>query len=133
DAPQAEKDAAKKKAEDLAAQVKANPAKFAELAKQQSQDPGSAPQGGDLGLFGRGNMVKPFDDAVFAMKPGEIIGPVYTDFGYHVIKLNSIKPAAIRPFEEVKQQIETELKRQKASQKFASAADQFQNLVYEQA
>ena len=133
DANESDKAAAKKKAEELAAQVKANPAKFADLAKQQSQDPGSAPQGGELGMFGRGNMVKPFDDAVFSMKVGDIVGPVQTDFGYHVIKLNAIKPAKVKSFDEVKVQIETELKRQKAAQKFAAAADQFQNLVYEQA
>ena len=133
DATESDKAAARKKADDLAAQAKANPAKFAELAKQYSQDPGSAPQGGDLGMFSRGNMVKPFDDAVFAMKVDEIIGPVQTDFGYHIIKLNAINPAKVRSFDEVKTQIETDLKRQKAAQKFASAADQFQNLVYEQA
>ncbi len=133
DASDADKAVAKKKAEDLAAQAKANPAKFADLAKQNSQDPGSAAQGGDLGPFGRGSMVKPFEDAVFAMKPGEIVGPIKSDFGYHVIKLNSILPAQVKPFDEVKTQIETELRRQKASQKFAAEADQFQNLVYEQA
>ncbi len=133
DAKPEEKAAARKKAEDLLAQVKADPARFAELAKKFSQDPGSAPQGGELGAFPRGNMVKPFDDAVFAMKVGDIVGPVETDFGYHVIKLNAITPATVRPFDEVKGQIETDLKRQKAAQKFAAAADQFQNLVYEQA
>ncbi len=133
DASDADKAAAKKKAEDLAAQVKANPAKFAELAKQNSQDPGSASQGGELGPFSRGTMVKPFEDAAFAMNPGEITGPILSDFGYHVIKLNSITPAKVRPFEEVRPQIETDVRRQKAAQKFAAAADQFQNLVYEQA
>jgi peptidyl-prolyl cis-trans isomerase D len=133
DAKPAEKEAARKKAEDLYAQVKANPAKFAELAKKYSDDPGSAVQGGDLGLFQRGNMVKPFDDAVFGMKVGDIVGPIETNFGYHVIKLNAINPAQVRPFDEVKAQIEADIKTQKAAQKFASAADQFQNLVYEQA
>ena len=133
DAKPEEKAAARKKAEDLYAQAKANPAKFGELAKQFSQDPGSAAQGGNLGAFGRGNMVKPFDDAVFGMKVGDIIGPVETDFGYHVIKLNAVNAAKARPFEEVKGQIEADLKRQKAAQKFAAAADQFQNSVYEQA
>ena len=61
--------------------------KFAELAKANSQDPGSAQQGGDLGTFARGSMVKPFEDAVFAAKVGDIVGPVQTDFGYHVIKV----------------------------------------------
>jgi peptidyl-prolyl cis-trans isomerase D len=78
-------------------------------------------------------MVKAFDDAVFSMKPGEITGPVQSEFGYHVIKLNGITPEKSRSFDEVKAQIEADLKRQKVGQKFASAADQFQNLVYEQA
>ena len=133
DAPEADRAAAKKTAEDLAARAKANPAKFPELAKQYSQDPGSAAQGGDLGSNPRGTMVKAFDDAVFAMKPGEIAGPVQTEFGWHVIRLDGVTPAKTRPFDDVKAQIETDLKRQKIAQKFAAAADQFQNLVYEQA
>jgi peptidyl-prolyl cis-trans isomerase D len=133
DATDAERGAAKKKAEEIAAQAKANPAKFAELAKQFSQDPGSAEQGGDLGSNPRGTMVRAFDDAVFAMKPGEIVGPVQSEFGWHVIRLVGITPARTRPFDEIKAQIETDLKRQKTAQKFAAAADQFQNLVYEQA
>ena len=133
DASDADKAAAKKKAEDIAAQVRAAPQRFAELAKKESQDPGSAPQGGDLGSFGRGTMVKPFEDAAFAAKPGEIVGPVQTDFGWHVIRVTSTKPATQRPYDEVKGQIELELKRQSAQNKFQQAADQFQNLVYEQA
>ncbi len=133
DASEADRAAAKKTAEELAAQAKANPAKFAELAKQRSQDPGSAAQGGDLGSNPRGTMVKAFDDAVFAMKPGEITGPVASEFGWHVIRLIDVTPEKARSFEEVKPQIETDLRRQKVGQKFAAAADQFQNLVYEQA
>ena len=133
DASDADKAAAKKKAEDLAAQAKANPAKFAELAKKYSEDPGSAAQGGDLGSNPRGTMVKAFDDAVFAMKPGDIVGPVQSEFGWHVIKLTGITPAKVLSLDEAKTQIEADLKRQKVSQKFAASADQFQNLVYEQA
>lgn len=133
DASADEKAAAKKKADDIAAQVRANPGRFAELAKQYSQDPGSAAQGGDLGSFARGTMVKGFDDVVFGMNVGDIAGPVATDFGYHVIKLTGITPAKVRPFEEVRPQIEADIKRQKSSTKFAASADQFQNLVYEQA
>jgi peptidyl-prolyl cis-trans isomerase D len=129
----ADKAAAKKKAEDILAQAKANPAKFADLAKQYSQDPGSASQGGDLGSNPRGTMVKAFDDAVFSANTGDIVGPVETDFGYHVIKLNGITASRSRTLEEVRPQIEADLKRQKVMQKFAAAADQFQNLVYEQA
>jgi peptidyl-prolyl cis-trans isomerase D len=133
DAPASDKAAAKKKAEDILAQVKANPAKFADLAKQYSQDPGSAAQGGELGSNPRGTMVKAFDDAVFAAKPGDIVGPVETDFGYHVIKVEGVTPMRVRSLDEVRPQIEADLRKQKVMQKFAAAADQFQNLVYEQA
>ena len=133
DASAADKAAAKQKAEALVAQVKANPGKFADIAKANSQDPGSAPQGGDLGTFARGSMVKPFEDAVFAASVGDIVGPVQTDFGYHIIKVTGITPSKIRPLDEVKGAIEADLKRAKAAEKFAAAADQFQNLVYENA
>jgi peptidyl-prolyl cis-trans isomerase D len=134
DASPEEKAAAKKTAEEIAAEAKKSPGQFAELAKKYSQDPGSAGQGGDLGFFARdGSMVKPFEDAAFAMKPGEIAGPIETNFGYHIIKLTAVQPAKVQSFDEVKAQIEQDLKRQKASAKLANAADQMQNMVYEQA
>jgi len=133
DASDAEKAKAKQKAEELAAKARAKPDSFAQLAKENSQDPGSASQGGDLGSFARGAMTKPFEDAVFGAKVGDIVGPIQTDFGYHVIKVTGITPSHVQSFDEVKGRIEADLKRQKAAQKFASAADQFQNLVYEQA
>jgi peptidyl-prolyl cis-trans isomerase D len=133
DAKDEEKAAAKAKAEALLAQVQADPAKFADIAKASSQDPGSAPQGGDLGEFARGAMVKPFEDAVFAAKAGDIVGPVQTDFGFHVIRVTNVTPSEVRSFDEVKGQIEAELQRQKAAQAFAADAEKFQNLVYEQA
>jgi peptidyl-prolyl cis-trans isomerase D len=129
-----EQAAAKKKADEIAAQARKNPAQFAELAKKNSQDTGSAAQGGDLGLFARdGSMVKPFEDAVFGMKVGEIAGPVQSDFGWHVIKLTAIQPAQMQTFDQVKGQIEQDMRRQAATRKFAEVADQMQNLVYEQA
>jgi peptidyl-prolyl cis-trans isomerase D len=133
DASEADKAAAKKKAEALLAQAKAAPNKFAELAKANSQDPGSAGQGGDLGTFARGAMLKPFDDAVFAAKLGDIVGPVQTEAGFHVIKVIGITSPRVQTFEEVRPQIEAELKRQRAAQQFANEAADFQNLVYEQA
>jgi peptidyl-prolyl cis-trans isomerase D len=133
DAKDDEKAAAKKKADALLAQARSNPAKFGELAKANSQDPGSAPQGGDLGAFARGAMVKPFEDAVFEAKAGDIVGPVQTDFGYHVIKVNGVTPAHVQSLDDVKGQIESELRRQKAAQTFAADAEKFQNMVYEQA
>lgn len=131
-APQAEQDAAKAKAEQLLQQVKQNPARFGELAKQNSQDPGSAVKGGDLGMFGRGMMVKPFEDAVYALKVGEISALVKSDFGYHIIKLIAVKPARVMPFEEVRESIATKLRQQKAADKFAELAEKFSNTVYEQ-
>jgi peptidyl-prolyl cis-trans isomerase D len=131
-ASEAERKAARAKAEELAKQAKQSPDKFAELAKQNSQDPGSAANGGDLGFFARGAMVKPFDDAVFAMKQDEISGPVESDFGFHVIKLTGIKPSKLVPLDEATPRIEQEIKKQKAAKKFAEVAENFSNLVFEQ-
>jgi len=122
----------KEEAETMLAQARKAPQSFAELAKQHSQDPGSAEKGGDLGLFGRGMMVKPFEDAVFAMKPGEIAGPVQSDFGFHVIRLTEVQPGKGRKFEEVRNELAADLVRQKGSKKFAEAAEGLNNLVYEQ-
>jgi len=134
DAKDEEKAAAKKKAEELVAEARKNPAQFAELAKKNSQDPGSAAQGGDLGFFAKdGSMVKPFEDAVFSAKTGDSVGPVQTDFGWHVIKVGAIKPSQTRSLDEAKNQIEQDLKKQKATRQFAEDAEKFQNLVYEQA
>jgi peptidyl-prolyl cis-trans isomerase D len=127
-----EKARAKAKAEDLFKQVKAAPAKFAELARKNSEDPGSAEKGGDLGSFGRGLMVKPFDDALFSMKPGDIAGPVETQYGYHIIRLDGIKGGQVTPFEKVKPQLADEARKAKAGKAFSEAAEKFNDMVYEQ-
>lgn len=127
-----EKAKAKAKAEEVLKELQKAPSRFADLAKQYSQDPGSAQKGGDLGFFGRGMMVKPFEDAVFAQNEGEISGLVESDFGYHIIKVTGIKSAKQRPLTEVRAEIEGELKRQAATRKFAEAAESFNNMVYEQ-
>lgn len=131
-ASQAERDAAKAKAEKLLQQVRQKPAMFAELAKQNSQDPGSAEKGGDLGFFGRGMMVKPFEDAAFGLKVGEISGLVQSNFGYHIIKLAAIKPSRVLPFDEASAGIVSKLRQQKAADMFAELAEKFSNTVYEQ-
>ena len=123
---------AKAQAETVYKEVQKNPSRFAELAKQYSKDPGSAQKGGDLGFFSRGMMVKPFDDAVFSLKDGEISGIVESDFGYHIIKLTGIQSERVRPLSDVRAEIESELKRQAASRRFAEAAEAFSNMVYEQ-
>ena len=131
DASAADKAAAKTKAEGLVAQLRKNPGDFAKLAKANSQDPGSADNGGDLGYFSRGAMVKPFADAAFSLKQGEISDPVESDFGYHVIEVTGIKPASVKPLESVKAEIGAEIKKQIAAKKYSEMADQFNNLVYE--
>ena len=127
----AAKAAAKKKVEDVLAEVKKSPKKFEELAKKYSQDPGSAEKGGDLGPIKRGLMVKPFEDAVFSMAPGSISEPIETEFGYHIIKLTEVTGGA-QSFDQVRGQIRAELMYQKALAKFAEAAEAFSNTVYEQ-
>ena len=120
------------KAEQVFAQLKASPADFAKLAKQHSQDPGSAEKGGDLGYFGRGMMVKPFEDAVFALKEKQISDVVRSDFGLHIIKLTGIRPERAKPFDSVRAEIMAELKRQAGAKLYAEQAEGFSNTVYEQ-
>ncbi len=146
-----ERAAAKKKAEDLLAQLRAEPDKFAALAKQYSQDPGSKDNGGDLGFFARGAMIKPFEETAFKLKPGQMSGIVETDFGFHIIKLTAIKPAkgaepeqrqashilitapaAAKDFQAMRADIEKDMKKQRLGKKFAEAAETFTNLAYEQ-
>ena len=126
------KQKAKARAETLLQEARKNPAGFAELAKKNSDDPGSAANGGDLDYFGRGAMVKPFEDAAFAMKPGEISNVVTSDFGYHIILLDAVRGGEKKPFDVVRATIEDEVRQQGASQRWAEAAEQFTNTVYEQ-
>jgi peptidyl-prolyl cis-trans isomerase D len=121
----------KEEADKLVAELKKNPGAFAELAKKQSQDPGSAEKGGDLGWFGRSAMVKPFEDAAFSMKQGEL-QVVQSDFGFHVIRLTGIQAGKTKPLEEVRKQLTADLTRQRATRKYGEAAEAFDNLVYEQ-
>ena len=101
-----EKDEARSIAERLAAKVRENPDQFAELAKEHSDDEGSAKKGGDLGFFSRGRMVKPFEDAAFALeKPGQIAGPIETQYGFHILRLEERRAESKQPFEQVKSQL----------------------------
>ena len=121
----------KEEADKIVAELKKNAGAFAELAKKYSQDPGSAEKGGDLGWFGRGMMVKPFADAAFGMKQGEL-GIAQSEFGFHVVKLTGVQPAKQRPPDEVKRELAAELAKRKGQKKYAEAAEQFGNLLYEQ-
>ena len=132
DAPAADIAAAKKKAEEVLAQVQAKPAAFAALAKQYSQDPGSASKGGDLDWFGRGAMVKSFEDVAFSLKEGELSGIVRSDFGFHIIKLTGIQPEKVKSLDDVRADITHELRSQAAAKKYAELAESFSNTVYEQ-
>jgi peptidyl-prolyl cis-trans isomerase D len=105
--------AVKKQAEDLLAKIKGG-ADFAALATKFSEDEVSAKKGGDLDFFGRGQMVKEFEEAAWALKPGEVSGLVKTTFGYHIIKAGEKKPASTQPFEAVRAQIEDQLKWERA-------------------
>jgi peptidyl-prolyl cis-trans isomerase D len=132
DASPADRDKAKAKAQEILAKARAKPADFAALAKQYSQDPGSAERGGDLDFAPAGNYVKPFSDALFALKDNQISDLVETEFGYHIIMLTGIRPGSVRPLSEARPEIEAELKKQKATAAFAVAAEDFSNMVYDQ-
>lgn len=129
----ADKETARKQAQSLLAQINANPKVFPDLAKKHSQDPGSASNGGDLGFFQKGAMVKPFEEAAFNLKQGGVSDIVETEFGFHIIQVVEIKTSTQRSFESVKVQLEADLKKQQSQRVFAEKAESFGNLVYEQA
>ena len=131
-APEAERSKAREKAQALLDALRKSPDSFAELARKNSQDPGSAAKGGDLDFFARGAMVKPFEDAVFSMKKGELSGLVESDFGFHIIKLTDVKAPKPKTFEELRPTIEAEQLTQLARRKYAEVAEVFSNGVYEQ-
>lgn len=132
DAPKAEREKARAKAEALLAEVRKNPQSFAEIARKNSDDEGSAAKGGDLDFFGRGAMVKPFEDAAFALKPGETSGIVESDFGFHIIQATGARGGEKKSFESVRAAIENEVRNQLVQKKFADAAVEFGDTVYEQ-
>src|SRR6516164_1964353 len=117
-------------AQQVLAQVKSGK-DFGELAKQYSQDPGSAQNGGDLGWADRSTFVKPFADALFAMKPGEIAGPVKTQYGYHIIRLDEIQTGKAKSFEEARPEIEAQLRRARATDRFGEIQEQLQGKLAE--
>jgi peptidyl-prolyl cis-trans isomerase D len=132
DLPDAEKQKARAKAENLLASVRKSPKTFAEVARKNSDDTGSAERGGDLDFFARGAMVKPFEDAAFALQKGDISQIVESDFGYHIILLTDIKQAQVPSFESMRPQLEADLRKQQAQRQFAELAETFSNSVYEQ-
>ncbi len=129
----ADKDKARTRAQELAAAARKAPATFGELARKNSQDPVSAANGGDLEWSRRGGFAaKPLEDAVFALKKGEVAAePVETEFGFHVVQLTDVRAPQQKSFEQLKPELEAELRKQQAQRKFAETADAFSNAVYE--
>lgn len=103
---------------------------FGALAEKLSQDPGSASQGGSMGWMERGVMVGAFDDTVFAMKEGEVRGPVTTEFGIHVIRLDGVRAAQSRPFDEVRVELTAKWMTDQATERFAKASEQLADITY---
>jgi len=124
---------AKAKAIELLAAIRKSPESFAELAQKNSQDTGSALNGGDLDFFARGAMVKPFEDTAFSMRKGETSDVVESEFGYHIIRLTDIKTPPQRSYEEMKPEFEADVRKQQAQKQFSELAEAFTNGVYEQA
>src|SRR5487761_96000 len=123
--------AAKAKAEDILKQLRAG-ADFAKLAEKYSDDPGSAKHGGDLGWIERGTMVKPFEDALFNIpKVGDVVGPVRSQYGYHIIKLDGIRAPSTKPFDQVRGQLLAEYQKKRADDEYFALGDKLANLAYE--
>ena len=132
-ASDSDREKARERASRILREVRKAPGRFAALAKENSSDTGSASKGGDLGLFSRGMMVPAFEEAAFRLKLNQISDLVESDFGFHVIKITGIKPGKMKSLDEARPEIEIELKKQRAGRRYAEAAENFSNLVYEQA
>ncbi|PVV05637.1 MAG: hypothetical protein B6D77_18735 [gamma proteobacterium symbiont of Ctena orbiculata] len=130
DAEQNAVDEAQAKIDALAERL-SNGESFAELAKQNSQDPGSAATGGDLGLFGKGVMDPAFEAAVFALEEGEVSEPVRSSFGFHLIKLTGIKDGSVKPFDEARTQVEAAYRKFEGERLYFEMAEQLADLSYE--
>jgi peptidyl-prolyl cis-trans isomerase D len=126
-----EMNGARAKAEALLQRIN-NGEDFAELATAESQDPGSAKKGGDLGFFGQGVMDKAFEDAAFALQKGMVSGVVQSAFGFHIIKLDDIKGGETKSYEQVAAELEREIKNERAAEIFFDKAEQLASLTYEQ-
>jgi peptidyl-prolyl cis-trans isomerase D len=131
DADEATRKAAEQKAQRLATEAAAPGADFAALAKANSEDPGSRDAGGDLGWVERGAMVAPFEEALFAMQPGEVRGPVQTDFGYHVLQLRELKQGAQVGFEQAREELAREQAQADRERAFSDLSGRLTDLVYQ--
>lgn len=123
-------DEAKAKIDEIATRVK-NGDDFAALAKEASQDPGSASEGGDLGFAGRGVYDPAFEDALYALNEGEVSAPVKSEFGWHIIKLLGVQSPEVPAFESLKPQLVRELKAQQVEQRFVETSKQLEDSAFE--
>ncbi|HEW98859.1 MAG: hypothetical protein DRR00_20860 [Candidatus Parabeggiatoa sp. nov. 3] len=130
DTTQADVEAANQKAQEVLAKIRAGES-FEELAKEFSDDPGSKRKGGDLGWFGPGTMVKPFEDAVKTLKMGEVSELVKTQFGFHIIRLDDAIPEVTKTFAQMREQLKQEFQKERAESEFYGQVDQFANLAFE--
>lgn len=129
-ADEAAVNAAREKAQNLKAKIDAGES-FADLARANSDDPGSAEMGGDLGYFGRGIMEADFEDAAFSLKQGEVSDPVLTSFGFHIIKLTGIRAAQSKPFADVRDEILAQFQKEAAERQYFELAEKLTNQAYE--
>lgn len=125
-------DKAKAKADELYKKLQAKPEEFEKLAKENSADPGSAREGGDLGYFGRGVMTPAFEEAVFKGAKGEIMPPIQTEFGFHIVKITDVKDEHVKALDDVRDEIVRLYQEQESQKRFAEEAENFSNMVYEQ-
>jgi len=134
-APDAAKQAAREKIDAILAQVKKSPPDFAKIAKEYSQDSGTASRGGDLGILSRDpkSNEKTLADAAYALKPNQLSEVVTSDYGFHIVKVTEVRAEKGRALNEVHAEIAKELKGQLVMKKYAEAAESFTNIVYEQA
>lgn len=132
-ASSADREKAKAKAQGILARLRAHPADFAQLARQYSDDPGSASKGGDLGWAPATNYVPSFAAALFHLQPHQVSDIVQTDFGYHIIELTGVHPGAAKSLDSVRSDIEREMRQARAKAQFSESAEAFSNVIYDQA
>ena len=131
DADDAAVEAARKKLLDISKRIEAGE-DFSDLAREFSQDPGSASDGGSLGEIERGMMVKPFEDVLFALQPGQISDPVRTQFGWHLIRLDRVNPGGTRSLDEVRDRLADEIRTEQAETQIYDLAETLANIGYEE-
>ncbi|HKJ94593.1 MAG TPA: SurA N-terminal domain-containing protein [Gammaproteobacteria bacterium] len=122
---------AREKAEAVRKRIVQGGEDFAKVAKEVSDDKATAKKGGDIGKLEPGEMVKPFNDAVFSLKKGEVSQPVRTDFGWHLIQVTGIQPGHVKPFDEVKDQIRQKMASQKADRELVEKGQNLANVAFE--